>query len=118
MCCRSTAHGTTIFAGLDRKVRKEIGRCWRVFSKRDGATFRRIESRKDAAQIMAAMERQQRLRHQGGGRYFLDDPAIAAFYRSLVENGIGSGEIVLTALTCGDEVVATLLGLARPPPMS
>jgi CelD/BcsL family acetyltransferase involved in cellulose biosynthesis len=102
-------------AGLDRKVRKEIGRCWRVFSKRDAATFRRVESRKDAAQIMAAMERQQRLRHQDGGRYFLDDPAIAAFYRALVENGIGSGEIVLTALTCGDEVVATLLGLARPP---
>ena len=38
---------------LDRKVRKEIGRCWRVFSKRDGMAFHRIQDRADAAQVMA-----------------------------------------------------------------
>jgi CelD/BcsL family acetyltransferase involved in cellulose biosynthesis len=101
---------------LDRKVRKEIGRCWRVFSKRDGAAFRRVQDQTEAARVMAAMEVQQRLRHQrGSAPYLLDNPAIAAFYRSLVKNGIGSGEIILTALTCGDEVVSALLGLARPP---
>ena len=101
---------------LDRKVRKEIGRCWRVFSKRDGAAFRRVQDQTEAARVMAAMEVQQRLRHQrGSAPYLLDNPPIAAFYRSLVENGIGSGEIILTALTCGDEVVSALLGLARPP---
>jgi CelD/BcsL family acetyltransferase involved in cellulose biosynthesis len=101
---------------LDRKVRKEIGRCWRVFSQRDGAVFRVVQDHAKAAQVMAAMEVQQRTRHQrGSAPYLLDDPAIAAFYRSLVENGIGSGEIILTALTCGEEVVSALLGLARPP---
>ena len=101
---------------LDRKVRKEIGRCWRVFSKRDGVAFRRVQDQTEAARVMAAMEIQQRMRHQrGSAPYLLDNPAIAAFYRSLVENGIGSGEIILTALTCGDEVVSALLGLARPP---
>jgi CelD/BcsL family acetyltransferase involved in cellulose biosynthesis len=101
---------------LDRKVRKEIGRCWRVFSQRDGAIFRRVQDQTEAAQVLAAMEVQQRMRHQRGSTpYLLDDPAIAAFYRSLVENGIGSGEIILTALTYGDEVVSALLGLARPP---
>ena len=101
---------------LDRKVRKEIGRCWRVFSKRDGAAFHRVQDQTEAAQVMAAMEVQQRLRHQReSAPYLLDDPAIAAFYRTLVENGIDSGEIILTALTCGSEVVSTLLGLARPP---
>jgi CelD/BcsL family acetyltransferase involved in cellulose biosynthesis len=101
---------------LDRKVRKEIGRCWRVFSKREGVAFRRVQDQTEAAQVMAAMEVQQRLRHQrGSAPYLLDDPAIAAFYRALVENGIDSGEIILTALTCGSEVVSALLGLARPP---
>jgi CelD/BcsL family acetyltransferase involved in cellulose biosynthesis len=101
---------------LDRKVRKEIGRCWRVFSKRDGAAFRRVQHQTEAAQVMAAMEIQQRRRHQrGSAPYLLDNPAIAAFYRSLVKNGLGSGEIILTALTSEGEVVSTLLGLARPP---
>jgi CelD/BcsL family acetyltransferase involved in cellulose biosynthesis len=101
---------------LDRKVRKEIGRCWRVFSKRDGTAFRRIRDQADAARVMAAMEVQQRMRHgRGSAPYLLDDPAVAAFYRSLVENGIGSDEIILTALTCGGEVVSALLGVARPP---
>ena len=101
---------------LERKVRKEIGRCWRVFSKRDGTAFHRVKDQTEAAQVMAALETQQRMRHQhGSAPYLLDNPAITAFYRSLVENGIGSGEIILTALTCGGEVVSALLGLARTP---
>jgi CelD/BcsL family acetyltransferase involved in cellulose biosynthesis len=101
---------------LDRKVRKEIGRCWRLFSKRDGTAFHRVKDRTEAARVMATLEIQQRMRHQhSSAPYLLDDPAIAAFYRSLVENGIGSDEIILTALTCGGEVVSALLGLARPP---
>jgi len=101
---------------LERKVRKEIGRCWRVFSKRDGTAFHRVKDQTEAAQVMAALEIQQRMRHQhGSAPYLLDNPAITAFYRSLVENGIGSGEIILTALTCGGEVVSALLGLARTP---
>jgi CelD/BcsL family acetyltransferase involved in cellulose biosynthesis len=101
---------------LDRKVRKEIGRCWRLFSKRDGTAFHRMKDQTEAAPVMAALEVQQRMRHQHGrAPYLLDNPAIAAFYRLLVENGIGSGEVILTALTCGGEVVSALLGVARPP---
>jgi CelD/BcsL family acetyltransferase involved in cellulose biosynthesis len=101
---------------LDRKVRKEIGRCWRLFSKRDGAAFGRVRNQNEAARVMAAMEVQQRMRHQHQHTpYLLDKPTVARFYRSLVENGIGCGEIILTALTCRGEVVSALLGLARPP---
>jgi CelD/BcsL family acetyltransferase involved in cellulose biosynthesis len=41
----------------------------------------------------------------------LNDETCAAFYRSLVSENLGSGYAVLTALTVGEEVIATLLGV-------
>jgi CelD/BcsL family acetyltransferase involved in cellulose biosynthesis len=45
----------------------------------------------------------------------LDRPDIVAFYRNLVAGGLHKGEVVLTALSCRDELVSALLGLVRGP---
>ncbi len=96
---------------FERTFRKELERSWRVFLRHDGATFRQIEDRAEAMIVFAELERQQSERLVGSGAgYNLDRPEMAAFYRKLVADGIGDGGVVLTALTCRDEVVAALLG--------
>ena len=50
------------------------------------------------------------MRHLGL-KFMLNDETCAAFYRSLVSENLASGYAVLTALTVGEEVVATLLGV-------
>ena len=58
------------------------------------------------------MEIQQGARMQHLGlNFILNDETCAAFYRQLVGENLGSGYAVLSALTVGDEVVATLLGI-------
>ena len=46
-----------------------------------------------------------------GLNFILNDETCAAFYRNLVRDGVGQGYAVVSALTAGDEVVATLLGI-------
>ena len=48
---------------------------------------------------------------QLGLNFILNDETCAAFYRNLVRDGIDSGYAVVSALTVGEEVVATLLGI-------
>ena len=62
--------------------------------------------------VLSAMEIQQdaRMRHLGL-KFMLNDETCAAFYRSLVSDNLASGYAVLSALTVGEEVVATLLGI-------
>ena len=43
--------------------------------------------------------------------FILNDESCAAFYRNLVGNGAESGFVVVSALSVGEEVVATLLGI-------
>jgi CelD/BcsL family acetyltransferase involved in cellulose biosynthesis len=50
------------------------------------------------------------MRHLGLN-FILNDETSAAFYRNLVGEGLHSGYVVLSALTVGEEVVATLLGI-------
>jgi CelD/BcsL family acetyltransferase involved in cellulose biosynthesis len=62
--------------------------------------------------VLAAMETQQNARMQSLGlNYVLDGDACATFYRNLVRDGVGNGYAVLSTLTVGEEVVATLLGI-------
>jgi CelD/BcsL family acetyltransferase involved in cellulose biosynthesis len=60
------------------------------------------------------MESQQgeRMQHLGLN-FILNDEIYAAFYRNLVGRNVGNGYAVLSALTVGDEVVATLLGIRQ-----
>jgi CelD/BcsL family acetyltransferase involved in cellulose biosynthesis len=97
---------------LEKTVRKELERSWRVFARHDGACFE-IASHPAAAQrFVTAMEAQQAARMQAiGADYSLDDPTIAAFYRCLIDQGLASGYAVVTALVVGDEIVASLLGI-------
>jgi CelD/BcsL family acetyltransferase involved in cellulose biosynthesis len=46
-----------------------------------------------------------------GLNFILNDETCAAFYRNLVRDGVGHGYALVSALTAGDEVVATLLGI-------
>ncbi len=97
---------------LEKTVRKELERSWRVFTRDPDARFEMVRDLDRARVILTAMEQQQsdRLRTKGEA-YALDDPDFADFYRALVENGLSNGYTMLSALTAGDEVVATLLGV-------
>jgi CelD/BcsL family acetyltransferase involved in cellulose biosynthesis len=48
-----------------------------------------------------------------GLNFFLNNETYAAFYRNLVHDNVASGYALLSALTVGDEVVATLLGIRQ-----
>jgi CelD/BcsL family acetyltransferase involved in cellulose biosynthesis len=99
---------------LERTVRKELERSWRVFTRDPRAAFRIVTDREEALRILAAMEAQQGARMQSLGlNFFLDTETYAAFYRNLVHDNVASGYALLSALTVGDEVVATLLGIRQ-----
>ena len=97
---------------LEKVVRKELERSWRVFTRDPAAAFNVVTDKDQALRILSAMEVQQATRMQRLGlNYILNDETCAALYRNLVVTGIGSGYIVVSALTVGGEVVATLLGI-------
>lgn len=96
----------------EKTVRKELERSWRVFTSNENAQFQYIIELQPALNVFTALESQQRARmHQLGKDYALDDEACSEFHRDLIARGLTDGYAVVTALTCGDEIVATLLGL-------
>jgi len=98
----------------EKTHRKELERSWRVFTRHPDARFEQVLDAGQAARVMDALEQQQRSAISGKGwAYILDEPGYRDFYRKLVAEGLASGEVVLTALMAGDEVVAALLGLRR-----
>jgi CelD/BcsL family acetyltransferase involved in cellulose biosynthesis len=99
---------------LERTVRKELERSWRVLTRDPQAAFRIITDRQEALRMLSTMEVQQGNRMQHLGLHFiLNDETCAAFYRNLVKDNVGNGYAVLSALTVGEEVVATLLGIRQ-----
>jgi CelD/BcsL family acetyltransferase involved in cellulose biosynthesis len=119
---RSAVNGNLVTTGEDfdawrhslgRNARKGFLKSWRMFSREPKAQFRTITDPDEAMRVMAAMEVQQGARMQALGlSYSLNDEAYAAFYRDIVTTtNLVTGYAVLTALTVGDEVVATLLGI-------
>jgi CelD/BcsL family acetyltransferase involved in cellulose biosynthesis len=118
---RSAVNGNLVTIGEDfdawrhslgRNARKGFLKSWRTFSREPQAEFKTITDPDEASRVMTAMEAQQGARMQALGlSYSLNDQAYAAFYRDLVAANLGSRYAVLTALTVGEEVVATLLGI-------
>jgi CelD/BcsL family acetyltransferase involved in cellulose biosynthesis len=118
---RSAVNGNLVTTGEDfdawrhslgRNARKGFLKSWRVFTREPRAEFKVITAPEEASHAIAAMEVQQGARMQALGlSYSLNDQAYAAFYRDLVAANLGTGYAVLTALTVGEEVVATLLGI-------
>jgi CelD/BcsL family acetyltransferase involved in cellulose biosynthesis len=99
---------------LERTVRKELERSWRVFRRDPAAAFRIVTGKTEALRMLSTMEVQQGTRMQHLGLNFvLNDETCAAFYRNLVGDGFDSGYAVVSALTVDNEVVATLLGIRR-----
>jgi CelD/BcsL family acetyltransferase involved in cellulose biosynthesis len=97
---------------LEKTVRKELERSWRVFTRDPAASFAIITDPDEALRILSTTEVQQGTRMQGLGRnYVLNDETSAAFYRNLVRDGVDNGYALVSALTAGNEVVATLLGI-------
>ncbi len=97
---------------LERTVRKELERSWRVFVRNPDAAFRIVTDQNEALRVLSAMEIQQdvRMRHLGL-KFMLNDETCAAFYRNLVGENLGSGYAVLSVLKVGEEAIATLLGI-------
>jgi CelD/BcsL family acetyltransferase involved in cellulose biosynthesis len=99
---------------LERTVRKELERSWRVFRRDPAAAFKIVTDKAEALRMLATMEIQQGTRMQHLGLNFvLNDETCAAFYRNLVGDGFDSGYAVVSTLTVDNEVVATLLGIRR-----
>jgi CelD/BcsL family acetyltransferase involved in cellulose biosynthesis len=97
---------------LERTVRKELERSWRVFTREPAAAFQIVIDPNDALRVLSTMESQQGARMQHLGlNFILNDETCAAFYRHLVGENLRSGYAVLSALTVGEEVVAALLGI-------
>ena len=99
---------------LERTVRKELERSWRVFTRDPQAVFRIICDKDEALRMLSTMETQQgdRMQHLGLN-FILNDETYAAFYRNLVHDNVANGYAVLSALSVGDEMVASLLGIRQ-----
>jgi CelD/BcsL family acetyltransferase involved in cellulose biosynthesis len=90
----------------------QLPRRWRVFARNPGARFEMIADVGEALRILDAMDAQQNRRMKElGERFVLDDPVHAAFYRDVVARGLKDGYAVISALICGEEIVATTYGL-------
>jgi CelD/BcsL family acetyltransferase involved in cellulose biosynthesis len=91
-----------------------LERSWRVFAKHPGAEFAQITETAEALRVFAVLEQQQEARMQEiGNDYTLNDAASSAFHRDLIMRGVASGYVIVTALRCGDEIVASLLGIRQ-----
>jgi len=101
---------------LGRNARKDLARCWRVFARDPAAAFQIVTEKNNALRVLGTMEIQQDVRMQHLGlNFILNGETCAAFYRNLVSENLLSGYAVLSALTVGEEVVATLLGIRVGP---
>ena len=113
-------NGNLIAVGDDFEVyrtaikRMQLPRSWRVFNRYPGAAFRMIATVDEALNILDTMDAQQQARMQRLGLEFvLNDETRAKFYRDLVVRGLREGYAVVSALTCDEEIVATVLGIRQ-----
>jgi len=116
----SSLNGNLIVTGDDFEAyrtsikRMQLPRSWRVFNRKPGAAFRMISSVDEALKIIDVMDEQQQTRMQKLGLEFvLNDATHARFYRDLVRRGLSQGYAVVSALTCDEAVIATVLGLKQ-----
>jgi CelD/BcsL family acetyltransferase involved in cellulose biosynthesis len=100
-------------AALDRRVRMEFERCWRVFQRSAGARFVRVRDEVEALVVLDSMDRQQRARLEEMGQEFrLDRPVERALYRHDLGPRLAAGTAIVTALMDGPDVVASLYAIS------
>jgi CelD/BcsL family acetyltransferase involved in cellulose biosynthesis len=94
--------------------RMQLPRSWRVFSRNPGAAFRIVTDVDEAVALLDTMDAQQQARMQHLGlEFILNEAACAKFYRDLIIRGIDEGYAVVSALTCDEAIVATVLGIRQ-----
>jgi CelD/BcsL family acetyltransferase involved in cellulose biosynthesis len=113
-------NGNLIVIGDDFEVyrssikRMQLPRSWRVFSRHPGATFRIIDNVDEALTLIDTTDEQQQERMLRLGLEFnLNDESRARFYRDLARRGVKEGYVIASALMCGQEIVATVLGIRQ-----
>jgi CelD/BcsL family acetyltransferase involved in cellulose biosynthesis len=113
-------NGNLIRIGDDFEVyrasikRMQLPRSWRVFNRIPGAAFRIIANVGEALTLLDTMDAQQQARmHRLGQEFILNDEVRGRFYRDLVIRGMREGYVVVSALTCDEGIVATLLGVRQ-----
>jgi CelD/BcsL family acetyltransferase involved in cellulose biosynthesis len=113
-------NGNLIVVGDDFEVyrasikRMQLPRSWRVFSRNPGAEFRLVGDVDEALAMLDTMDAQQqsRMRHLGL-EFVLNDDIRAKFYRDLVRRGVREGYAVVSALSCDEGTIATVLGIRQ-----
>ncbi len=118
-----TLFGNTIETGdtwdawlhtLGGRDRREFARSWRNFTRHPDARLVIAEDADTARRILHWIEHRQRARIlEQGLDYDLDAPQMSTFHERLIDQGLESGEVVVSALMAGDEIVAGLFGLAN-----
>lgn len=92
--------------------RMQMPRCWRVFSRHEGARFEIATDVTRAHELLDVMDAQQQARMKKlGSRFVLNDDAHARFYREVARQGVADGYAVVSALVCDEGIVATTLGV-------
>nr|AWM04484.1 GNAT family N-acetyltransferase [Bradyrhizobium amphicarpaeae] len=92
--------------------RMQMPRCWRVFSRHQGARFEIAADVARAHEMLDVMDVQQQTRmRQLGSRFILNDQTHARFYREVARRGVAEGYAVVTALVCDEGTVATAFGV-------
>lgn len=114
----SSLNGNVVLTGDDYDAyqasirRMQMPRCWRVFSRHEGARFEIATEVARARELLDVMDLQQQARMQKlGSRFVLNDETHAAFYREVAGHGVAEGYAVISALVCDETVVATTLGV-------
>jgi len=92
--------------------RMQMPRCWRVFTRHEGARFEIATDVARASELLDVMDVQQQERMRKLGAHFvLNDDTHARFYREVARQGVEEGYAVITALVCDEGIVATTLGV-------
>ncbi|QQO15764.1 GNAT family N-acetyltransferase [Bradyrhizobium diazoefficiens] len=114
----SSLNGNLVLTGDDYDAyqasikRMQMPRCWRVFSRHQGARFEIATDVTRAHELLDVMDLQQQARMKKlGSRFVLNDDAHARFYREVARHGVADGYAVVSALVCDEAIVATTLGL-------
>ncbi|WP_183709312.1 GNAT family N-acetyltransferase [Bradyrhizobium sp. ERR14] len=116
----SSLNGNVVLMGDDYEnyqasiKRMQMPRCWRVFSRHQGARFEIAADVARAHELLDVMDVQQQARMRKlGSRFVLNDDAHAQFYREVARQGVAEGYAVVAALVCDEAVIATSFGIRQ-----
>ncbi len=116
----SSLNGNLVLMGDDYGAyqasikRMQMPRCWRVFSRHEGARFEIATDAARAHELLDVMDEQQQARMQKlGSRFVLNDESHARFYREVARRGIAESYAVVSALVCDAGVIGTSFGVRQ-----